>query len=47
MAQVASYFLTMQGTEPANPKAAQGDLWVDENAPIKVETDSTAAAMTE
>jgi cytochrome c oxidase cbb3-type subunit 3 len=47
MAQVASYLLTFQGTEAANPKAAEGDLWVDENAPIKVETDSTAAAITE
>ena len=33
MAQVASYLLTFQGTTPANPKAAEGDLWVDENAP--------------
>jgi cytochrome c oxidase cbb3-type subunit 3 len=31
MAQVASYVLQFQGTEPANPKAAEGDLWVDEN----------------
>ncbi|NNL00706.1 MAG: c-type cytochrome [Eudoraea sp.] len=33
MAQVSSYLLTFQGTTPANPKAAEGDLWVDENAP--------------
>ncbi len=33
MQQVASYLLGMQGTTPANPKAAEGDLWVDENAP--------------
>lgn len=26
--QVASYILTLQGTKPANPKAAEGDLWV-------------------
>jgi len=32
MAQVASYVLTFQGTTPANPKAAEGDIWVDENA---------------
>ena len=32
MAQVASYVLSMQGTTPANPKAAEGDIWVDENA---------------
>ena len=30
MAQVASYLLTLQGTTPANPKAAEGDIWVDE-----------------
>lgn len=29
-AQVASYVLTMQGTTPANPKAAEGDIWVEE-----------------
>ena len=32
MAQVSSYLLTFQGTTPANPKAAEGDIWVDENA---------------
>ena len=32
MAQVASYLLTFQGTTPANPKAAEGDIWVDESA---------------
>ncbi|MGB5418314.1 cbb3-type cytochrome c oxidase N-terminal domain-containing protein [Algibacter sp.] len=36
MAQVASYLLTLQGTTPANPKAAEGDIWVDENAPAEV-----------
>lgn len=57
MAQVASYLLTFQGTIPANPKAAEGDLWVDENttqpegateeeAP-KQETDSTSVVMNE
>lgn len=35
MAQVSSYLLTMQGTTPANPKAAEGDIWIDENAPAK------------
>jgi len=29
-AQVASYVLTMEGTTPANPKAAEGDIWVAE-----------------
>jgi len=29
MQQVASYVLTFQGTTPANPKAAEGDVWTD------------------
>ena len=29
MAQVASYVLTFQGTTAANPKAAEGDIWID------------------
>ncbi|MCW5517192.1 cbb3-type cytochrome c oxidase N-terminal domain-containing protein [Muriicola sp. Z0-33] len=33
MAQVGSYIVKMQGTTPANPKAAEGDIWVEENAP--------------
>ena len=47
MAQVASYLLQFQGTEPADPKAAEGEIWVDPDAP-KEETsaeqvkDSTA-----
>ncbi|MEO0900580.1 MAG: cbb3-type cytochrome c oxidase N-terminal domain-containing protein [Bacteroidota bacterium] len=32
MAQVASYILTLGGTTPANPKAPEGDVWVDANA---------------
>ena len=32
IAQVASYVLSLQGTIPANPKAPEGDVWVDENA---------------
>ena len=36
MAQVASYLLaTFPGTTPANPKAPEGEIWVDENAPAK------------
>ena len=30
MAQVASYVLSLQGTTPANPKEAEGDLWQPE-----------------
>lgn len=42
IAQVASYVLSMQGTAPANPKAAEGDIWVDETeAPIETTTTET------
>jgi len=44
IAQVASYVLTFQGTVPANPKAAEGDIWVDPNAPAEeapVEVEAT------
>ncbi len=34
MAQVASYLLTFQGTTPANPKEAEGDIWIDKDAPV-------------
>ncbi len=30
IAQVSSYLLTFKGTTPANPKAAEGEIWVDE-----------------
>lgn len=33
IAQVASYVLQFQGTTPAEPKDAEGEIWVDENAP--------------
>ncbi len=46
MAQVASYLLTFQGTTPANPKAPEGEIWVDENAPVP-ESDSEEAPMPE
>jgi cytochrome c oxidase cbb3-type subunit 3 len=29
MAQVASYVLQFQGTTPANPKAPEGEIWID------------------
>lgn len=38
MAQVASYLLTFQGTTPANPKAAEGDIWVDQAVESETET---------
>ena len=31
IAQVASYVLTLQDITPAEPKEAEGDVWVDEN----------------
>ncbi|TGV02653.1 cbb3-type cytochrome c oxidase N-terminal domain-containing protein [Flavivirga rizhaonensis] len=38
IAQVSSYVLTLQGTTPANPKAPEGDIWVDENVEVSTET---------
>ena len=38
MAQVSSYVIQMQGTVPANPKAAEGDIWIDQNAPTMEDT---------
>ena len=32
MQQVASYILSLQGTNPPNPKDPQGDVWVEEGA---------------
>ncbi|MFS4466783.1 cbb3-type cytochrome c oxidase N-terminal domain-containing protein [Maribacter sp. 2210JD10-5] len=57
IAQVASYVLQFQGTMPANPKAAEGEIWADPDAPVKGEapeqekdstvivTDSTTVAV--
>ncbi|WP_324026297.1 cbb3-type cytochrome c oxidase N-terminal domain-containing protein [Maribacter sp. BPC-D8] len=55
IAQVASYVLSFQGTTPANPKAAEGDIWVDPNTPAQetpaeatvpaVEIDSASVTM--
>ena len=30
---VSSYVLSLKGSNPIDPKAPEGDLWVDENAP--------------
>lgn len=50
MAQVASYLLEFQGTTPAKPKAAEGDIWADPNSgdetPVEIKEsiiDSTQA----
>ena len=50
IAQVASYVMTLVGTTPAEPKAPEGDIWVDENIETPSETniqvsDSTAVEM--
>ncbi len=51
MAQVASYVLSFQGTTPANPKAPEGEIWRDENAPQEqnpqeeTASDSTTVAL--
>ena len=55
MAQVSSYLLTFQGTTPANPKAAEGEIWIDpdadpvestpEDATPEQEIDSTAVVI--
>lgn len=42
MAQVASYVLNFQGTTPAEPKAAEGDIWVDDS--VKTEDSSETPA---
>ena len=47
IAQVASYVLSLQGTTPAEPKAAEGDLWVDENAGPPSETNEQASDSTQ
>ncbi len=53
MAQVASYVLTLQGTTPAEPKAPEGEIWIDPDAPkenpeeklIEQATDSVVVTM--
>ena len=34
IAQVASYVLSLHGTNPPDGKPPEGDIWVDENAPV-------------
>jgi cytochrome c oxidase cbb3-type subunit 3 len=46
MAQVASYVLQFQGTKPAEPKPAEGDVWVDESVK-KVEAESLETEKTD
>jgi cytochrome c oxidase cbb3-type subunit III len=44
MQQVASYILSLKGTNPANAKAPQGDVWVEtaDSTAIVVDTTTTA-----
>ena len=44
MQEVASYVLSLKGSNPKDPKAPEGEIWVDENAP---KTDATTAAVTD
>jgi cytochrome c oxidase cbb3-type subunit 3 len=39
--KVASYVLSLQGSNPVNPKAPDGEVWVDEAAKATVKADST------
>ena len=42
MQEVASYVLSLKGSNPKDPKAPEGEIWVDENAP---KTDAATAAV--
>jgi cytochrome c oxidase cbb3-type subunit 3 len=44
MQEVASYVLSLKGSNPKDPKAPEGEIWVDENAP---KTDATTAVVTD
>lgn len=46
MAQVASYVLQFQGTTAANPKEAEGEIWIDESA-AEESTEESATEATE
>lgn len=40
MAQVASFILSLQGTTPAEPKAPEGEIWVDPDALFEMMEDT-------
>lgn len=46
MQKVASYILTLKGTNPSNPKAPQGDIWKEEGAAAAPDSTSTTADTT-
>lgn len=41
--QVASYVLSLQGSNPKDPKPAEGEVWVDESAPKAADTKTEEA----
>lgn len=48
MQKVASYIISLQGSNPKEPKEAEGEIWVDENAPksdTPTNTKATIAAV--
>jgi len=47
MAQVSSYLLQFQGTTPAEPKAPEGDLWVNPNAEVPTEINEVISDSTQ
>jgi cytochrome c oxidase cbb3-type subunit 3 len=44
---VASYIISLKGSNPKDPKAAEGDVWVDENAPNTAEVSTPATDSTQ
>ncbi len=45
MKNVASYILTIKGTNPANPKKPQGDLFKPEQKEVKMDSSKTQASL--
>jgi len=44
--QVASYIITLAGTNPPDAKKAEGEIWVDKTANIKEEVKNTISVDT-
>ena len=47
MAQVTSYILTLQGTTPANPKAAEGNLYKPADPALEVAVQDTTPTVSD
>jgi cytochrome c oxidase cbb3-type subunit 3 len=45
MRNVTSYVLTLQGSNPVNPKKPEGDLYKPESKPVKADTTKTQATL--